>query len=275
MSGEKEFTIDFVKFFKILISEKKILGLSVFISLVLSVFYFYGIKTEYTATGKILPEVAHKPINGLGGLFELLKKYSGNVDLYNTEITPQNLYVEIINTKSFYNYLTTRNIISINKKIIKFKDYHESNLLENIQKRIQITVEKKHSIVLVSVNLSNPIIAANIANCTIDYIISYITKYRTEKARQELFFIEELLKNSKKENFSKEIQNNLLASIIQMKIKIQEDTPNIQVLEYAPIPAINNNPPLYKIIIPFISLGLLVGIILVLFINSNYKKLIN
>ena len=123
--------------------------------------------------------------------------------------------------------------------------------------------------------MSNPIIAANIANYTIDYIISYITKYRTEKARQELFFIEELLKNSQKEKFSKEIQNNLLASIIQMKIKIQEDTPNIQVLEYAPIPAINNNPPLYKIIIPFISLGLLVGIILVLFINSNYKKLIN
>lgn len=292
--------IDFLAFFKILKAEKTIIGLSVFLATILGGLYafVFNTKAEFVAIGKIMPEVASKPTNGMGGLFEILKKYSGNVDMYNTEITRPDIYDEIINTKAFCNYLLSKNVETISSKKLNFKTYYDANLIlknsfyqqekqdsasnnraieyayqQDIQKRIVITTSKKNNLVSVSVKMPDPVVAANIANYTIDYLIDFITKYRTEKARQELFFVEKLLKNTQQENFSKEIHKSLMAFELQMKIKIQEDTPILQVLEYAQIPVMNSNPSIFSIILPCLFIGLIVGIIVALFKNKSYRML--
>lgn len=284
--------------------EYKIILSTVILFPIIGVFYILNTPKEYTSIGKIMPEISYKVSNGMGGLYEILKKYNNSVDLYNTEITSTELYGEILKTKDFYDYLLTEKVKTINDKKISFKSYCDYNLqnknsffgngnsdstanskmkhysIQDIQKRIVVNAVKKNSIILVAVKMPDPSVAADIANSTITYLIDYITKYRTEKARQELQFIENLQKknledSSKNEAFTKEMQNNLSASTIQMKIKIQEDTPIFQVLEKAQIPVMSSNTPPYLILTALIFIGFVVGVVIAFLRNNNYKLLFN
>ncbi|MBW4358894.1 Wzz/FepE/Etk N-terminal domain-containing protein [Flavobacterium taihuense] len=285
---------------KIIIKEIKIILIFMFLFLLFGILYILNTPKEYVSIGKIMPEVAHKPSNGMGAIFETLKKYNGNLDLYNTEITKSDLYEDIVKTKDFYDYLLTKKVQTRNKKV-GFKTYNKYNLIpdntfiskinttyktntrieeynirQNIQKRITITGVKKNNVILVSVKMPDPYVASDIATYTIKYLIDYITKYRTEKARQELHFLENLLKevmkdNLKNEVFSKEIQKSLLASIIQMKIKIEEDKPHLQILEQPEIPVINNESSKLLIILVSAFIGFTIGFIFSLFKNDYYR----
>ena len=272
---------------------------------IIGIFYILNTPKEYISTGRIMPEITYKASNGMGGLYDLLKKYNNNIDLYNTEVTNPELYVEILKTNDYYNFILNKNVQTSNNQKISFKSYYnclfENNdsffekgnsktktnekikyyrIIQDIQKRIAITTIKKNNLIFVTVKMPDPVVAADIANFSINYLIDYITKYRTEKARQELHFIENLLKkvskdSSKNEAFSKEIQNSLLASTIQMKIKIQEDTPIFQVLEKAQIPVISSNSATYTILIAYIFIGFLIGFVIAFIRNNNYKMFLN
>lgn len=289
--------IDFPALFKMLKAEKTIIGLWIFFATISGVLYAYIFEAdnEFIAIGKIMPEIGSKPPNGMGGLFEVLKKYSDNIDMYNTEITRPDIYDEIISTKAFYNYLLSKTVENNKAKKLSFKMYcyttltpknsfylkeiHDSSNVNgateyayqrNIRERIVITTSRKNSLVSISVKMPDPVVAANIANFTIEYLIDYITQYRTEKARQELMFVENLLKTINKEDYPNDIYKSLSVSVIQLKIRIQEDTPILQVLEYAQIPLVNSNRSKLSIIIPFLFLGLIAGIIAA-FIRNNYR----
>lgn len=283
---------------------KTILLVTLFLSII-GFFYALNIPKEYTSTGKIMPEVSYKASNGMAGIYQLLKKFNNNVDLYNTEITNPELHAEILSTNNFYNYILSKKVITSSNKIITFKSYCDNNLknqnsffekeksnsttndkikyystIQDIQKRIIITTNKKNNLTVISVKMPDPSVAADIANFTITYLIDYITQYRTEKARKELHFIENLQKNvstnsSKNESSAKEIQNSLLAASVQMKIQIQEDTPIFQVLEKAQVPVMSSNTPTSTILIVFIFISFLIGIVISFLINSNYKMLLN
>lgn len=282
---------------------KTILLVALFFSII-GFIYALNIRKEYTSTGKIMPEVSYKASNGMGGMYQLLKKFNNNIDLYNTEITNPELHAEIISTNDFYNYILSKKVRTSSNKIITFKSYCDNNLknhnsflkrgksnsttndklkyyntTQEIQKRI-ITTTQKNNLTVISVKMPDPSVAADIANFTITYLIDYITQYRTEKIRKKLHFIENLQKNIstdslKNESSAKEIQNSLLAASVQMKIQIQEDTPIIQVLEKAQIPVVSSNTPISTILITAISLGLLIGTIIAFLKNNNYKILLN
>lgn len=285
--------IDFLIYFKIIKAEKNIILLTILISILIGGFYaiYSNSKPEFEAIGKIMPEVAIKPDNGLGGLYEVLKKYGSNTDMYNTDITRPEIYGEIINTKTFYDYLLLKNVKTVKGKKLLFKTYYYANLApensiteheknvdrkleyfyqQNIQSRIKINNSKNNNVVSVYVKMPDPVVAANIANFTIDYLIEFITKYRTEKAHQELLFVEKLIDETLKTDISKEVKTNLLTSSIQMKIKIQEDTPVIQVLENAQIPMFKSNKSNILIMSPFIFFGFIAGMVIALFKNRKH-----
>ncbi|WP_316636191.1 Wzz/FepE/Etk N-terminal domain-containing protein [uncultured Flavobacterium sp.] len=296
-------SISLSSLFIVLKREYKIILLVTLLFSIFGIFYVLSIPKEYISTGKIMPEVSYKASNGIAGINQLLKKYNGNVDLYNTEITSPELYAEILNTSDFYDYILTKEVTTRTNKKMSFKSYYDLNLennksffqkeksdfkpndkikyyniIQDIQKRIIITTVKKNNLIFVTAQMQDPVVAANIANFTITYLIDYITKYRTEKARQELHFIENLQKNvskdsTKKDALKEEIQNSLSTSIIQMKIKIQEDTPTIQVLEKAQISVVNNEPSISQLI-GFIFLGFLIGVIVAFLRNHNYKTIL-
>lgn len=297
-------TISLSLLFGVLKREYKIILLTTFLFSIVGFFYVLITPKEYISIGKIMPEVSYKASNGIAGINQLLKKYNGNVDLYNTEITSPDLYAEILNTSDFYDYILNKEVTTNTNKKISFISYYNFNLenkknlfqkeksdfkthdkikynsiIQDIQRRIVITSVKRNNLIFVSVQMQDPAVAANIANYTIAYLIDYITKYRTEKARQELQFIQNLEKNiskdsSKSEVLRKEIQNSLLVSAVQMKIKIQEDTPTIQVLEKAQIPIISSEPSLIKILIVFTFIGFLIGLSIAFLRKYNYKILL-
>lgn len=249
---------------------------------IIGLFYILSIPNEYTSTSKIMPEVSYKAPNGMAGIYQLLKKYNSNIDLYNTEITSPDLYAEILHTNNFYQYILSRKVKTKNNRQISLKSYCDENLGNNslfLQKRIVISTNKKNNITLVTVNMPDPSVAADMANFSTTYLIDYITKYRTEKARKKLHFIENLQKEisanpTKSEDFTKEIQDNLEASTIQMKVQIQEDTPIFQILEKAQPPVSSNKPSIVEILAVFVT-GFLIGIIIAFLRNHNYKILLN
>lgn len=291
--------------FIVLKKEYKIILLVTLLFSIFGFFYSLSIPKEYISIGKIMPEVSHKASNGIAGINELLKKYNNNVDLYNTEITSPELYAEILNTSAFYDYILNKEVGTSTNKKMSFISYYDFNLenkkslfqeekldfkthdkakyyriIQDIQRRIVITNVKRNNLIFVSAQMQDPAVAADIANYTISYLIDYIIKYRTEKARQELQFIENLEKNiskdsSKSEVLRKEIQNSLLVSAVQMKIKIQEDTPTIQVLEKAQTPIISSEPSLIKILIGFTFIGFLTGLVIAFLRKYNYRILLD
>ncbi|MCD0467299.1 Wzz/FepE/Etk N-terminal domain-containing protein [Flavobacterium sp. ENC] len=248
---------------------------------IIGLFYILSIPNEYTATSKIMPEVSYKAPNGMAGIYQLLKKYNSNIDLYNTEITSPDLYAEILHTNDFYQYVLSRKVKTKNNREISLKSYCDDNLGNNnlfLQKRIAVSTNKKNNITLVTVNMPDPSVAADMANFTTTYLINYITRYRTEKARKKLHFIENLQKefstdSTKSKDLTKEIQDNLQASTIQMKLQIQEDTPIFQILEKAQPPLNSNKPSIPEILALFVA-GFLIGIIIAFLRNHNYKILL-
>ncbi|MEO6177945.1 MAG: Wzz/FepE/Etk N-terminal domain-containing protein [Flavobacterium circumlabens] len=265
--------------------------------LIIGIFYLLNVSREYTATSKIMPEVSYKASNGMAGIYDVLKKYNSNIDLYNTEITSSELYAEILKTNDFYEYILKKEVTTNTNKKTSFKLYYDSILenksiffgkgksysstnIQDIQKRIAISTAKKNNLILVTVNLPDPSVAADIANFTTTYLIDYITKYRTEKARQKLKFIENLQKDvskdsAKSEDLTKEIQENLIALTVQMKIQIQEDTPVFQILEKAQSSVNSSEPSVPSTLAMFIFAGLLAGVIISFLKNGNYKMLLN
>ncbi|WP_343613156.1 hypothetical protein [Flavobacterium sp.] len=302
--NNEDWSVFFASLFLILKKEYKIILLATLFFSIIGISYILITPKEYVSIGKIMPEVSYKASNGMGGLNELLKKYNGNIDVYNTEITNPELYGEIINTNEFYDYILAKEIKTKTNKKMSFKGYYDLkqknktsffdkeqssfktndkithyNIVQDIQTKIIVATAKKTNLISVSVKMEDPVVAADIANFSIIYIIDYITKYRTEKTRQELRFIEnlqkEVSKDSSKSTYLKnEIQNSLSASLIQMKIKIQEDTPAIQVLEKPRIPVFTSEPPAFKVFAEFTFLGLVIGIIIAFLKNYNYKTLI-
>ncbi|RUT72096.1 hypothetical protein D0817_00270 [Flavobacterium cupreum] len=250
---------------------------------IIGIFYILNISKEYTASSKIMPEVSYKAPNGMAGIYQLLKKYNNNIDLYNTEITSPEIYSEILKTNDFCEYILNKTVKTKNNKDISLKSYCDGYLENNnlfLQKRIVVSTNKKNNITLVTVNMPDPSVAADISNFTTTYLIDYITKYRTEKARQKLHFIENLQKDfskdsTKSENLTGEIQDNLEALTVQTKIQIQEDTPIFQILEKAQPPLGSNEPSILEILGVFVFAGFLIGIVIAFLRNHNYKILLN
>lgn len=297
-------SISVTSLFTVLQREYKIILL---VTLIFSIIGFINIlitPKEYISTSKIMPEVAYKASNGIAGINQLLKKYNGNIDLYNTEITSPELYAEILNTTDFYNFIVAKEVTTSANKKMSFQSYYDFNfennklffqkgksdsksndniksygIIQDIQKRIGITV-KKNNLIFVTVKMQDPVVAADITNFTVTYLIDYLTKYRTEKTHKELRFIENLLESVSKDStksdaLKEEMQNSLSTSIIQMKIKIQEDTPTIQVLEKAQVPVVNSEPSGLKVLLVFSFLGFLIGMVIAFFRNHNYKIILN
>jgi len=77
----------------------------------------------------------------------------------------------------------------------------QENVLEGMRKNISVAVDKKTSIITVSVTDQDPIIAKQLTETVISMLKDYITKYRTEKAREDLKYYEQLYSKAQAEYF--------------------------------------------------------------------------
>ncbi len=188
--------------------------------------------------------------------------------------------------------------------------YQTEKNLKDLRERINATIDKKTGLLTVTVKMPDPVVATIITRYSMDYLTNYITNYRTEKAKKDLDFLADRLDaakgkyyntQAKKAQYSDQYQqsimklqsadlqrerieseykmsssfyNNLLQKYEEAKLKIQQDTPVLKILEPPVVPNKQSEPQ--KVIIIFIStfLGGIIGVITVLFRKKNYRQIL-
>lgn len=179
------------------------------------------------------------------------------------------------------------NSMEISGKINDFSLTKEQiGVFNSLKDRISLTVDKKTGIITLSSTMQDPNISATIADTLISYLQSYIIRYRTQKARQDLAFTESLYSEAKKDyletqqkyaRYLDENQNLILASYrvnqeklqndmtlaygvynqvaqqLQLaKVKVQDQTPVYTTIQPAIVPLIPAKPNKKLIVIGFI-----------------------
>ena len=75
----------------------------------------------------------------------------------------------------------------------------EDVIAEKVRKNIQISIDKKSGIITINTKAQDPLICKTLADSIKDRLQAFITDYRTNKARIDLVYYEQLAKDAKRE----------------------------------------------------------------------------
>lgn len=170
--------------------------------------------------------------------------------------------------------------------------------IKTLRERIGAGIDQKSGIITVNSEFSDPRVAAQITQYAVDYLKEYITEYRIQKAQKDLVFVEHRYEEKKQDfhnaqlvlarfrdanrniisaaaqteeqrlqdqyNLAYNVYNGLAQQLEQARIKVQEETPVIKVLEPVQVPVQRIKPRRTLILVVFTFLGafLAVGFIL-------------
>jgi uncharacterized protein involved in exopolysaccharide biosynthesis len=188
--------------------------------------------------------------------------------------------------------------------------YQTENNLKDLRERISAVIDKKTGLITVTVKLPDPVVATLITDYGMNFLTNYITNYRTEKSKRDLNFLAERLdaakgkyfnNQAKKAQYSDQYQlsmmklqtadlqrerieseykisstfyNTLLQKYEEAKLKVQQETPVIKVLEPPVVPNKRSEPKRAIIVLIATFLGGIFGIIFGLIRKKNYKLVI-
>ncbi len=230
-------------------------------------------------------------------------------DKSNKELTFQSFYSnevldgELKEKDQKIKYPKSDNYISFNRQT-------EKNI-KDLKERIVCTYDKKVGLITISVKMPDAVVAANVARFSMNYLTDYIINYRTEKQKRDLDFLAERLSAAKGKYYSNQSKkasytdqmplnalrlqsadlqrerieaeyktsssfyNSLLQKYEEAKLKMQQETPVIKVLEPPVVPNLKDEPK--RIIIVFISgfFGGFVALVYIVFNKKYYKTIIN
>lgn len=194
------------------------------------------------------------------------------------------------------------------QKIDNFKLTEEQDgLVQQIKGCISCNVDKKTSIITISVTLQDPVIAANIADTVKSRIQQYIINYRTQKARNDMNYYQRLCTEakasyvkaqelystfsdsnegvilesykSKQDELENEMQlryniyNQCAQQLQAAKAKVQERTPAFTILEPATVPIMKDGPKRMTIILTYIFLSIVVTSIYILYKDAAKQNI--
>lgn len=157
--------------------------------------------------------------------------------------------------------------------------------------RVGAEYDKKTGIVTITSIMPDPVVAATVAQRTLDYLTNYAIAYRTEKARQQVEFLNRQVASSKRRYQTAEITlssyrdrnrslflntakieeqriqaefmlaqdlyNNLSKQLEMAKIKVQEETPVFKTLAPAQVPLKKSGPKRTMIMAGFMVAGVI------------------
>lgn len=170
----------------------------------------------------------------------------------------------------------------------------QTGVIQSLQQRIGVTVDKKTSVITVSVQMQDPLISATLTRIVMEKLQNYITTYRTQKVKQDLEFTQKVFKEAKdayykaqkayasfedankniisasyrteQERLKNEmsltfdVYTTLAQKLEQDKLRVQEQTPVYTVIEPASVPLRPASPKKPLVLIGFIFLGFVGGI---------------
>ncbi|MEX2410203.1 MAG: Wzz/FepE/Etk N-terminal domain-containing protein [Candidatus Paceibacterota bacterium] len=170
-------------------------------------------------------------------------------------------------------------------------------VVENLKERINASMDEQSGIVTISVIMPDAEVAAEVTQRVVGFLRDYITSYNTDKARQNVEFIESRyaessqrfkeaqerlaryrdenrgqlteLARTREQNLQSEydlafnIHNAMAERLEEARIKLQEDTPVVKILEPVAVPDKRSEPrrPLIMVISAMLGGMLGVGII--------------
>lgn len=322
--------------------EKKIFSLIVLLVSVVSIIYAFSLKEEFVSQGMILPEVQTKDgkLDGLAGLASLAGVDIGGggatdafrPDLYPIILQSTPFFLELFNQtvttrenkqmnfENFYHKFIEKNEEISEKRIKKFpvkeNGFLVLNLLseeriEDLKDRIKAYIDKKSGVISISVKMPDPVVAASLTRFAMIYLTDYITKYRTEKNKQNVDFLKEKMDTAKGKFYSSQskraqysdqfqlptirlqsadIQRERIESEYRMSsafygelvkkyeeanINYQQSIPVYQVLNPPVTPTKKSEPKRAIIIIIGIIIGCFVALLTILLKNKNYKLVLD
>jgi capsular polysaccharide biosynthesis protein len=160
--------------------------------------------------------------------------------------------------------------------------------------RRRITVKNEDGIIKISAKMPDPIMAADLADHITNSLIGFIETHHTEKAKTDMEFVEERydevklrfeksqenLARFRDQNFGQltqlarteeqrlqseydlafNIYNTIARRLEEAKLKLQEETPVVQVLEPAVVPITISEPRREFILTVYLILGIIFGL---------------
>lgn len=188
----------------------------------------------------------------------------------------------------------------------------EAAIADGLSQRISVSVDKKTGVTTLAVTMQDPLISAAITDTVMRCLQTYITDYRTNKARHDLAFTEKLHKEAEGNYYAAQqkyarysdgnqdivlqsyrteterLQNemslaygvyNQMAQQLQMaKAKVQEITPVYTVVQPATVPLKPAKPNKIMILIGFVFLAGVGSVGWILFVKdllNGWKKQTN
>lgn len=165
----------------------------------------------------------------------------------------------------------------------------QNQVVRKLNERITVSVDKKTTVVTLSVMMQDPLISATVADKVMRNLQAYITKYRTDKARHDLEFTQKLYDEMQQNyyeaqqryaKYMDQNQNIVLRSVrteqerlqnemnliyglynqtaqqLQMaKAKVQESTPVYTVVNPATVPLKPSKPSKMLLLVGFVFLA--------------------
>ena len=180
----------------------------------------------------------------------------------------------------------------------------QADVINALQERISASVDKKTSVITVSVQMQDPLISANITQIVLEKLQGYITNYRTQKVKQDLEFTEKVFSEARESYYKAQrayaafedankniisasyrteqerlknemtltfnVYNTLAQKLEQDKLRVQEQTPVYTIIQPATVPLKAASPKKPLILIGFVFLAIFGGIGY-LFIKDLFK----
>lgn len=170
----------------------------------------------------------------------------------------------------------------------------EHELIRRLRNRINSSMDNRTEIMSISAEFPDPFVAAQIAQHTLDYLHDYVVMSQVEKSLADLAFLEKRFEEREQElydaqmalarfqdanryvlsaavrteeqrlehnyNLSFTLFNEVATKLEQTRIRVQESTPVLQILEDVQVPVETSGSGRKRILMIFTALGVAAGV---------------
>lgn len=185
----------------------------------------------------------------------------------------------------------------------------QEELIKSFKKRIVSDLDKQSGIIGIRVKMPDADVAAQVGQLAIRYLTRYVVNYRTEKTREDLKFLADRHREARQRYqkalltlaaykdqhrylvnqvatldgrqleaefmLAQSLYDNLTHQYEQTRIRVQEETPVLNVLEPPQVPPLRSEPRRTLLVCIFALVGLLAGSAWVLARSLNWMQLLN
>jgi uncharacterized protein involved in exopolysaccharide biosynthesis len=182
----------------------------------------------------------------------------------------------------------------------------QMSVIENMQQRVSVLLNEETGVINLTVEMPDPNAAAQVGKTSIGLLKEYMTNYRTRKAQEDLRYAQEQLRDVKHRfeeaqnqladfrdsnqnlatakaqtreqrlqseyDLAFNVYNSVAQRVEQAKMKVQEQTPVVSILQPVQVPIEESSPKRKLILLIFTILGIL-GSVCVVYLKRIFQKL--